>query len=436
MVIVNKRKNTQDNISISGTLHGQVNFSSSNTKIRRWRKEGKKQRLVLLLKDYALSLRQQVNKLEPRFDWRIYVFMNDDVGTTEYSAATHFLAKGYLEAHRIYSIEQIIGVKQFVVEHKVDNVGLTELTEEEIQALKDKARFDLSQQLNIPENSIEVELIATEVEAENTISNDNPKLLYNTIAVNRGAIIFRFTIVSRNTTEEDHETFRQTVENNNEVISNSILENVETVANVSDVTLDTSHRIEVETNHEISDRYKTTMYKFDRMNSVAVSELLPYVEEFRDADFSDLGGEIARQNIDAIAEKLTVDGFFDPTQEELDAYIENTDIFQVFKSMIYHFIDGLNAGILLDAKNTTTQNENQRLTEYRSILMDPDLLKEYIKKNYSGMRTALIEVEYETKETFTLAPEYELYLTRYGVPPNAIFESEKLNEIKKELGII
>lgn len=436
MVVTNKRQNTQDNISISGTLHGQVNFASSNTKIRRWRKEGKKQRLVLLMTDYALSLRQQVEKLEPRFDWRIYVFMNDDVGNTEYSAATHFLVKGHLDTHRIYSIEQIIGVKQFVVEHKVDNVGLSELTEEEIQALKDKARTNLAQQLNIPENSIEVELISTETEAENATSNDNPKVLNNTIAVKRDSIIFRFTIVSRNTSEEDHETFRQTVKNNNEVISKSIVEDVETIADVSDITLDTSHSRDVETNHEIADGYKTTMYKFDRMNSVAVSELLPYVEEFRDADFSDLGGENARQNLNEIAEKLTIDGFYDPTQEELDAYIENVDIFTLYKSMIYHFIDGLNAGILLDTRNKTTQNENQRLIDYRNILIDPERLKEYINEHYSGMQTSLIEVEYETKETFTLAPEYELYLTRYGIPPNAIFESEKLNEIKKELGII
>ena len=105
--------------------------------------------------------------------------------------------------------------KQFVIQYKVDNVTLSELTDTQKTTLKNNAKTDLAQQLGISENDITVELIA-------------------------GSVIYKFTIDSTNT-DENHEILKQNIENNSATISNTVLADIQAVTNNSSITLDSNY---------------------------------------------------------------------------------------------------------------------------------------------------------------------------------------------------
>jgi hypothetical protein len=46
-----------------------------------------------------------------------------------------------------------------------------------------------------------------------------------------------------------------------------------------------------------------------------------------------------------------------------------------------------------------------------------------------------METQRQVETSFTLKPEFKLYFERHGVPSTGVFDIEKLNAIRTELGI-
>ena len=65
--------------------------------------------------------------------------------------------------------------------------------------------------------------------------------------------------------------------------------------------------------------------------------------------------------------------------------------------------------------------------------MNKDLLKEYIDVNYNNFNAGLMSVEHTINEGFQLEEHYQLYINRYGIPPNGVFDSNLLSEIYNEI---
>ena len=99
----------------------------------------------------------------------------------------------------------------------------------------------------------------------------------------------------------------------------------------------------------------------------------------------------------------------------------------------HSIIDGINSAIVLNKQNESLQTSNVQLNQFKNILQDPDLLNEYIENNYGGFRPAIMQVEHEVTSALQLAPEYSTYITRFGVPENGVFDSQKLELIRLEL---
>jgi hypothetical protein len=80
------------------------------------------------------------------------------------------------------------------------------------------------------------------------------------------------------------------------------------------------------------------------------------------------------------------------------------------------------------------ESRNADCEERAGILDDMTLLKEYIAELSKRMQIFPTQ-ELSMTVAPAIKPEYLEYIKRYGMPENAIFDSQKLSEIQLELGI-
>ena len=181
--------------------------------------------------------------------------------------------------------------------------------------------------------------------------------------------------------------------------------------------------------------FREELLRYGKLGDDALGRLSSELIYLRTGNFDALDNETSQKALNEVSSLLINDNYFTFSEEEIRAYdLSDSDtVFQVYKIFAYSIIDGINSAIVLNKQNESLQTSNVQLNQFKNILQDPDLLNEYIENNYGGFRPAIMQVEHEVTSALQLAPEYSTYITRFGVPENGVFDSQKLELIRLEL---
>ena len=111
-----------------------------------------------------------------------------------------------------------------------------------------------------------------------------------------------------------------------------------------------------------------------------------------------------------------------------------SDFREKFRSSLAKTFEGLQQSVLQYAKLQETIRKLEACEERASILDDPKKLQEYI----DGLKRSkyLFDLPDIKAIAATLKPEYARYVELYGFPEGAIFDTDKLTIIKRELGLL
>jgi hypothetical protein len=193
----------------------------------------------------------------------------------------------------------------------------------------------------------------------------------------------------------------------------------------------------------LNDKYANELMKYDKLKHSIMDSFEIYVTYFKNGEFSrldDTFNQTEAINLGQILVNNTLSSFtkndinlFKSSGSLFSAYNPTEPLFPNYKSFMHLLIDGLNSAILLDKQNTQCSATNSELQKYRTILTDVELLKQYIEDNYNNFSSSLINVDMTTNTSLNIKLEYTIYINRYGIPTNGIFDSEKLNNIILEI---
>jgi len=105
--------------------------------------------------------------------------------------------------------------------------------------------------------------------------------------------------------------------------------------------------------------------------------------------------------------------------------------YEIMRILMNKTLDGLKQCIFQYLNLIDTASKLEKCNEYKSILDDPEKLKDYIDK--LSRRFFLLEAEPITIIKGTLKPQYAAYVSLYGFPESGIFESDKMGDILYKL---
>lgn len=180
----------------------------------------------------------------------------------------------------------------------------------------------------------------------------------------------------------------------------------------------------------------TLLHEFDRFRDFydcILKVLKEYLCYFQDASYNDLTEGFTTEFYNSLA-NLVVEKFSDELNIEECLKYENvydSTLFDTYKENTFKVINGLNRAIQLYKVNENQRVKILSLEEKENILEDMTLLQEYINSLNKNMFLINETVALNTQPL--IKPEYALYFERHGLPPEGVFDSEKLAIIIKEL---
>jgi len=179
------------------------------------------------------------------------------------------------------------------------------------------------------------------------------------------------------------------------------------------------------TNQNAVNECKKELKKYDILNNKIFNELAESLNAFRTGN---IDTSIIIDNDDF--GQLLVCDIFNVNANSLNNYKYNKLIFNDYLDLGHKVLDGLKESKRLVKKYNATKKSNER---YKDILKDKDSIKQYILDNFTGSNLFGDAIKVQLTEVPKVKKEYMIYIERYGFPENAIFKSELISEIIKEL---
>ena len=190
---------------------------------------------------------------------------------------------------------------------------------------------------------------------------------------------------------------------------------------------------------------RNELMKYDKLRELAIQTFATYTGYVEDASFSQLRASLTTNEISRLSSLLTSNTLESFTEQEItnftnsdtsfSAYTLTEPGFKSYKKFLSSVLTNLQLIIRLENENSQLTTQNNELLTFRNILQDTTLLRAYIKDNYNDSNIVLMETQRQVTTSFTLKPEFKLYFERHGVPATGVFDIEKLNAIRTELGI-
>ena len=177
--------------------------------------------------------------------------------------------------------------------------------------------------------------------------------------------------------------------------------------------------------------FQRELLKLDKLEGTALGQLSQYISFFRDGQFTSLAGTQA--NMERISQLIESSGYFTFSSEEITGYTKDDTLFAEYKIFAHSMIDGLNAAILINRQNQSLSTANSQLEQFKTILTNRELLEDFIEVNYNNFNAGLVEVDHTISQSLQLDEHYKVYINRYGIPPNGVFDSNLLSMIYQEL---
>lgn len=181
---------------------------------------------------------------------------------------------------------------------------------------------------------------------------------------------------------------------------------------------------------------KSNLLQFEKLKQDTLNDLFYYLDSVLNGNFSVLENNSTSDVFDTIGRLLVDEHHFTSSKSEIIEYQVTNATFDQYKSLVHKIINSLNATKILHETNENFEERIDLLNEYKDILTNRESLKEYIEENYTNFQINFMNVDYEVHELLNLPPEYVTYLNLYGVPENGSFDSERLNNIRRSLGMI
>lgn len=170
---------------------------------------------------------------------------------------------------------------------------------------------------------------------------------------------------------------------------------------------------------------KKELKKYDILNNNVFNELADSLNAFRTGNI-DTSTIIDNEDMG----QLLLSNIFNINASNLNNYKYNKLIFNDYLDLGHKVLDGLKESKRLIKKYNATKKSNER---YRDILKDKDSIKQYVLDNFTGSNLFGDSIKVQLTEAPKVKKEYMIYIQRYGFPENAIFKSELLSKILKEL---
>lgn len=168
--------------------------------------------------------------------------------------------------------------------------------------------------------------------------------------------------------------------------------------------------------------------KYQALYGAAISQLLPSLNYYKFGDFESLNTEFTNKKYAEVAETLADGDRYSDARVEKITYKDAT--FNTIRNSFHGILDGLNRGRI---QHLDEVDHLEQINEFQTILQDPEKLQEYYKAHYETYENKDLSVEVELSLAPAFKPEYGIYIERFGLPINGVFESEQLATILLEL---
>lgn len=106
---------------------------------------------------------------------------------------------------------------------------------------------------------------------------------------------------------------------------------------------------------------------------------------------------------------------------------------KLIKSNLLNVIYGLQTSLINYVENKELKSQLEEKSADSEILRDKDKLKEYIENMKTSSINYLFNFGTGTSIGLKLKPQYEIYIQRFGIPENGIFNPVYLGEILSDL---
>ena len=176
------------------------------------------------------------------------------------------------------------------------------------------------------------------------------------------------------------------------------------------------------------------LWSMQKLYDQIFTQLDTYLTQFKDGSFECLDNIMTDDDFAQLGMLINDPGEFeDYNPDEALCYLRDKLMVSKYRTHGNKIIDGLKKAKLQCATLNEKCAQVEHLTEFKDILHDKEKLTEFVEDHYNN--PALFDVAVQTKVAATIKEDYALYIERYGMPEGLVFCTEKLSEIRKELGM-
>tara|TARA_A100001015_G_scaffold267850_1_gene318246 strand:+ start:3750 stop:4367 length:618 start_codon:yes stop_codon:yes gene_type:complete len=168
--------------------------------------------------------------------------------------------------------------------------------------------------------------------------------------------------------------------------------------------------------------------KFEIMHRLVQDKLSVYLKDYRIGDIDKLNTEFTNQEYRRFGLILANGRNF--AGSNINKFEYRPITFNKYRNTFHYILDGLNVSIINNNALITAQTD---LSNANAILNDPEKMVEYYDTNHVATNRLEILSMTTTLNPLEFKEEYRIYLERYGIPDNLVFESEKLSTIILEI---
>ena len=175
--------------------------------------------------------------------------------------------------------------------------------------------------------------------------------------------------------------------------------------------------------------YKLQLYKFNKLNDDVMTYLRSILDFIKQENYLEFKEDTQQKILIELGQKLINTTYFENGFSNNFNY--DPVIFENYRTIVFDYLDAIIpiADIYYN-KNTC----HERVKELENILYNKKNLEEFIKDYYNrAINPSIGSAVLDFNLKLDLAPEYKIYIERYGFPNNGIFNLEQLSEIINEL---
>ena len=167
---------------------------------------------------------------------------------------------------------------------------------------------------------------------------------------------------------------------------------------------------------------------YQNLHSQVITGLRQMLIQYSTGDFASLEQTLTQENYNLLSSRL-ID--YVSLQNVPDTYVYNPLLFRVYTETFHRVLEGL---LKSERQYKTLKDVSAQLisvADKAAILDDMERLREYLEARQN--QSVLTEIDVKLNLIATLKPQYQRYVELYGLPPDLVFESQKLAEIIQEL---